>query len=68
MGRKAPRVSLRQLAANGLNAAVSACKGKKAYDTQPQAEVAKAHGEKSRPVKLGVYRCPVCDLWHLTSK
>lgn len=43
------------------------CAEKMAFDTKAEAENAALVAEHQRGVKLKVYRCKDCDLWHLSS-
>ena len=43
------------------------CKNKLAFDTKDQAEKAAAVAKYQHGVKLKVYLCNRCKLWHLSS-
>jgi hypothetical protein len=43
------------------------CQDKLAFDTQKQARAAAVVAHYQHGVKLSVYRCRYCDLWHLSS-
>ncbi len=44
------------------------CADKLAFDTREAAEAQAATAQWQYGSKLGVYRCPRCSLWHLTSQ
>lgn len=41
---------------------------KRVYRTRARALSAAAVGEKRRGIRLTVYKCPGCRMWHLTSQ
>ena len=47
---------------------VTACVGKRRYDTEQEALEATQYLRKTQDLSLSVYRCTVCGGWHLTKK
>jgi hypothetical protein len=44
------------------------CRGKHSYPSPSMAEKIKRRRRRGGSLPLRVYRCEVCNLWHLTSK
>lgn len=45
----------------------SKCADKMAFDSKKEAETAVIVADTQRGVKLKVYKCQKCDLWHMAS-
>ncbi len=43
------------------------CSQKLAFDTQPKAQAEATKIEWQRGIKLKVYQCSYCSLWHLST-
>ncbi len=46
---------------------ISKCDEKMAFDSKKLAETAALVAETQRGIKLKVYKCSKCDLWHMAS-
>lgn len=44
------------------------CLGKFSYETEYEAELAADYIYETEKMDLDIYKCPICNGWHLTSK
>lgn len=46
--------------------AITNCQSKKRYDTRDQAVAQEDYLWREKGVDVSVYKCPMCEGWHLT--